>query len=198
MQTPTNLKNFVKTNKGKTYYCAHMWQGHGRVVEVTPYSVDYLSSKSIIWTSPDREYNGRLCGFDSIYERRKDAALEVKFYELACSQFQHTPLVRPSYLMDNLVALLSIELLIAQALADHPDFDGVEFYQDHRGKIGVRTFHKQVRGCCFGDYKFLEPDLSNRDEVIDFAISNFKRLDNPGTISYAKSFISDGERYGFD
>ena len=136
--------------------------------------------------------------FASVYETREEASLEVELYELACSKFQRIPDVAPSYLMNNLVALLSIESLITKALADHPNFGGIEFCDDYQGKIGVRSFHKQVKGCCFGDYKFLEPDLSNADEVIRFTVSNFKRLDNPGTVSYANSFVSDGERYGFD
>ena len=198
MQTPTNLKSFVKANKNKTYYYSNLWQGHGRVIEVVPRKAYRLSNRSIAWASPERDFDSRLIGFDYIYKRREDAALEVELYELACSKFQHTPLVCPSYLMSNLATLLVIESSITQALADHPDFDGVEFYQNYQDKIGVRPFHKQVRGCCFGDYKFLNPDLSNADEVIDFTVSNFKRKDNPGTVSYANRFIQDGERYVFD
>ena len=106
MQTPTNLNNFVKANHDKTYYYAYRWQGHGKVIEVSPLRVSCVFTKSISLSSPDRDFNGCFFGFDSIYERREDAALEVELYELACSKFQRIPLVRPSYLVFNLVTTL--------------------------------------------------------------------------------------------
>lgn len=73
----------------------------------------------------------------------------------------------------------------------------IDFCDASCGYIPVRLFHKDVGGFAFTSVK-LNSDWSNIEEVIQDAIDSFKRLDKPEHIKSYKSFLEDGQRYGWD
>lgn len=84
---------------------------------------------------------------------------------------------------------------ITKQLSGSPNFDGVDFCDVLAGGITIHLQHKDV-----GSYLTvtLLYDFSNKEEVIQDAVNQWKIWDKPKYVSAYKDFLNQGNKYGWD
>lgn len=73
----------------------------------------------------------------------------------------------------------------------------VDFTDVSAGGIQVRGFHKEIAGYSYMSETLLY-DYSNKDSIVDKFVDAWRSLDNKEHLSGYKSFLADGEKYGWD
>lgn len=186
MKKPSNLKTFLENNQSRTFYVVKACGGYGSISPVTPACV-YDSSMG--WAFPN-EPGTALLSFSSIYETREEAEQYVKTYLDICKRFDKLPSIDPDVALPYGDKLLEAERTINKALASHSNFDGVDFVEDYQGAVRIRTFHKSFPDYSFGVQAYIEPDFSNLDKAVVFAIDQFKANDTDRIKSLFQRFTA--------
>lgn len=102
------------------------------------------------------------------------------------------------YPKNYLQILDEIRKEINDILSKYPNFNGIDYCDVSAGGIQIRLFHKEVKGYAYGDQVTLKYDLSNADECVDRIVRVWEYYDTPENLKRTKSFIADGEKYGWD
>lgn len=186
MKKPTNLETFLENNRSRTFYAVKAYGGYGSVFPVTPIGV---FGSSMGWALPN-EHGAALLSFSSIYETHEEAERYVKMYLDICNRFVKLPYIHPNVAFPYGDKLLEAERTITRALASHSNFDGVDFVEDYQGAVRIRTFHKAFPDCSFGVQAYIEPDFSNLDKAVVFAIDQFKTNDTAHNKSLFQHFTA--------
>jgi hypothetical protein len=113
-------------------------------------------------------------------------------------QFRKEPYVKEPMLIEHLDAFIKIENSINEALKDYPNFVAIDFCDVSARGIQIRGHHKEVKGYCYGDQITIKYDFSNVDEAIEAFIKMWKKKDTAEDLKLYKSFLADGEKYGWD
>lgn len=130
------------------------------------------------------------------YEEATERQLSLlKLYK---GTFQRRPFVNENKLLSNLKELIEVETQIAQALNEYPNFDGIDFCDVTANGIQIRGHHKQVVGYSFGSQPTIKYDFSNYKECVAEFVEMWQFKDNLEYLSQYKSFLSKGERWGWD
>lgn len=87
---------------------------------------------------------------------------------------------------------------IKDMLVDFPNYIGCDFCDVNANGIQIRGHHKEIGGYTYGEQITIKYDFSNIEEVADEFVERWKQLDNPSDVARYKSFLADGERYGWD
>lgn len=87
---------------------------------------------------------------------------------------------------------------IKDMLVDFPNYIGCDFCDVSANGIQIRGHHKEIGGYTYGAQITIKYDFSNIEEVADEFVEHWKQLDNPSDVARYKSFLADGERYGWD
>lgn len=87
---------------------------------------------------------------------------------------------------------------IKDMLVDFPNYIGCDFCDVNANGIQIRGHHKEIGGYTYGEQITIKYDFSNIEEVADEFVEHWKQLDNPSDVARYKSFLADGERYGWD
>ena len=114
------------------------------------------------------------------------------------NEFQRKPYVRQDTLNKYKDTMLYIQNKISDFLYDHENFDGIDFCDVSANGIQIRGHHKEIGGYTYGAQITIKYDFSNIEEVADEFVEHWKQLDNPSDVARYKSFLADGERYGWD
>lgn len=112
--------------------------------------------------------------------------------------FRHRPYLRDKMLNDHYDELKQIECRVDELLAGSVNYDGIDFCDVHAGGVQVRIHHKQIKGYTYGHQVTINYDFSNMNKVPEQVANAFKYYDTPDRIMTMKSFIAQGERYGWD
>ena len=91
-----------------------------------------------------------------------------------------------------------IEYRTDELLADCESYNGIDFCDVHAGGIQVRIHHKQIKGYSYGHQVTINYDFSNMDEVPELVTRVFKYYDTSDQVKTMKSYIAQGEKYGWD
>lgn len=187
MKKPTSLEAFLKHNRSRTFYLAEAYGGHGSVTPVAP---KHVYGSSMGWSTPNSS-GATLLSFSSIYESLEEAQRYVNKYLDICKRFVKKPYIHPDIALPYGEKLLAAERSIISALSDNPNFDGVDFIEDYRGAVRIRTFHKSLPDYSFGVQAYIEPNIANIDQAVAFAIEQFKANDTRDNLSHLRSFTAD-------
>jgi len=95
---------------------------------------------------------------------------------------------------------------IEESLKEYPNFIGVDVNNlaphDEDSLWIIQGKNKQVQGYYYGeDIKFYKSQLTSTKAIQNIAdkfIKDWKDLDNPEAIEQYKSFLEQGETYGWD
>ena len=113
-------------------------------------------------------------------------------------KFKKKPFLEDQMLKKHFDELKRIENEITAGLKEYPNFAAIDFCDVRAGGIQIRGFHKEVKGHCYGDQITVKYDFSNINTAIDSFIEMWKKEDTIEHLSNYKSFLADGEKYGWD
>lgn len=170
-----NLGNSIKKCKLSTY--------HNMIV------LDEYSVKSI---SQGVDLKDLFATYDDAVERQQ--AL-LKLYK---ETFQRRPYVNEIKLLNNLKGFIEVENQIVNALKDYSNFDGIDFCDVSANGFQIRGHHKLVQGYVFGSQPTIKYDFSNSSECVEEFIKMWKEKDRLEYLNQYKSFLANGERWGWD
>jgi hypothetical protein len=136
--------------------------------------------------------------WELLFESYQEAAKYDKHIKKLYSGFFAKPYVNTEILEKHKGQLRYIEKEIGKNLKSYPNFKGIDFCDVHAGGIQIRGHHKDIKGYCFGEQITIKYDFSNYKDTITQFVDMWKSLDNDSYISGYKSFLADGERYGWD
>ena len=122
----------------------------------------------------------------------------AKLKSLYFDDFKYKPFMRVPLLEANKENLVRIERSITELLSDHENFTGIDFCDVSAGGIQIRGHHGQINGYTYGRQITIKYDFSNCIEVVTEFVKMWKELDTPDKLRSEKSFIADGEKYGWD
>lgn len=99
-----------------------------------------------------------------------------------------------------------LKLYIKKNLKDYPNFIDVDINSitpiEEDSLLVIQGTNKQVHGFYYGEaIKFKESQLTSSkvaQNIADKFIKNWKKLDNQEAIEQYKSFLEQGETYGWD
>ena len=196
MNVPISERQFCSDNAGKVFYYVDGGKhAPENIKQVTP-----VYSKTVRQTFWKLLNEGRdaWLGYDSIFENESEAEQFVKTVKHIRSQFRHDPYVSNTMLLKHFEDFKDIENKIEDGLKDYPNFDGIDFCDVSAHGIQVRTHHKAFEKYTYGSQFTIEYDFSNKDEIPNLVINNFKNNDNEKDVKSQKRFIAYGEKYGWD
>lgn len=136
---------------------------------------------------------------NSLCETEKEANEKVKYLDkLYNKTLQNRPFLNEEILVQNLDKLITIETDIRHKLDGFPHFAGIDFCDVSAGGIQIRGHHAQIKGYTYGNQITIDYDFNNYIECIDRFVEMWKEQDKPEKVRAYKSFIADGERWGWD
>lgn len=137
--------------------------------------------------------------WELLFESYQEAAKYDKHIKKLYSGFFAKPYVNNIGILEKHKGQLRyIEKEIGKSLKSYPNFEGIDFCDVHAGGIQIRGHHKDIKNYCFGEQITIKYDFSNYKDTIAQFVNMWKSLDNDSFISDYKSFLADGEKYGWD
>lgn len=196
MNVPNNERQFCSDNAGKVFYYVDGGKYTPKnIKQVTPIYSKTLGK--IFWKLLNEDMDVWL-GYDRIFENESEAEQFIETVKHIRSQFRHDPYVSNTMLLKHFEDFKDIENKIEDGLKDYPNFDGIDFCDVSANGIQVRIHHKAIKGYTYGSQFTIKYDFSNKDEIPNLVINNFKNIDNEEDIESQKRFIDSGEKYGWD
>lgn len=156
-------------------------------VDVRFFNSEWILSKST-----------NMVSWELLFESYQEAARYDKHIKKLYSGFFAKPYINTGILEKHKGQLCYIEKEIGKNLKSYPNFKGIDFCDVHAGGIQIRGHHKDIKNYCFGEQITIKYDFSNYKDAITQFVDMWKSLDNDSFISGYKSFLADGEKWGWD
>jgi hypothetical protein len=94
--------------------------------------------------------------------------------------------------------LIEINEYIQNELKNYPNFEGIDFCDVAAYGIQIRGMHKDIKNYSYGDSITIKYDFSNKEQAKKDFVAMWKSVDNAKSLKTFKSFIKDGEKWGWD
>ena len=208
MKTPKEqnltLKQVLEKYKETVLYYLNSSCKSGKAT-VKPCMISPMTNKEdVLWVNffdNDFKLNveySQYVSWDKLYVLKEEADNKAKHINELYSSFRYEPYVSVDILENHLDELYETEKLIDKLLSSFENYEGIDFCDVSAGGIQVRIHHKAIKGYSYGNQFTIKYDFSNIKEIPWQVARHFYEIDTPEQINDMKSFISFGERYGWD
>jgi len=196
-----NIQLIVKRFANKTFYYVN--GGKGGNYKLEPCLLSKNSTLNFPFVTPFKEDHALAtwshgADWENLYSIFEEAEKEVKKRNKLYNAFQHMPYIGLKTLKEHEPDLLKIERDICKLLSGFENFNGIDFCDVGANGIQIRGHHKQIKGYTYGTQPTIKYDFSNKDEIVMEFVNMWYRYDTSEKIRHEKSFIADGEKYGWD
>lgn len=133
-----------------------------------------------------------------LYDTYEEAKAEYDKYKELSNQYDNKYFLNINTVKEHTEDLIKIQEGIKEGLKGYENFNGIDFCDVSAGGIQIRGFHKEIEGYSYGKQITINYDFSNKNEVVNLFIDMWKEYDKGDKVRREKSFIADGEKYGWD
>lgn len=138
---------------------------------------------------------------NSLYEELAEAELTADFVRDLYSGFVRKPRVSTRFLKEHKQEFLEVQSRLLKELKNLHSVDFSYNEDDPDDYIGLSLYHKDIPMADSGrgqNFYLLMPSFSDKNEVINEIIDDWREFDTPENIKKIKRTIAEFNEYGFD